>query len=304
MRNPPVTLTLLLLLLLEPAARAAPRAGAHRPEPPPTTIPEAYPDPLSPESLPLPLLRGAVRSLGLPEQDVEAMPWEQALLYLIVLHDHDRSGHLDGLELLQLLGTVLAQAGGRPDPDMMAALVDRALVRQDRNGDGLLDPHELLSPDWGQGPPGQPPLEPQTGAGAVPEEGTEMLRGHLGVSGPGQAVPETGATQAGAPEDGGTEGDEAPKVESPSAEAVEAEEAPKAEAHNSDTSEEEETPEAEALEGDEAPKVESPNAEAVEAEEAPEAEAHNSDASEEEETSEAEALEGEEAPAWRDSEEG
>ncbi|XP_027762992.1 cell growth regulator with EF hand domain protein 1 [Empidonax traillii] len=272
MRSPPVTLTLLLLLLLEPAARAAPRAGVHRPEPPPTTIPEAYPDPLSPESLPLPLLRGAVRSLGLPEQDVETMPREQALLYLVVLHDHDRSGHLDGLELLQLLGTVLAQARGPPDPDMMAALVDRALVRQDRNGDGLLDPHELLSPDWGRGPLGQPPLEPQTGAEAVPEEGTEMLRGHLGVSDPGQAAPETGATQAGAPEDGGMEGDEAPKVESPNAEAVEAEEAPEAEA--------------------------------VEAEEAPEAEAHNSDASKEEETPEAEALEGEAAPAWRDSEEG
>ncbi|XP_017694006.1 PREDICTED: cell growth regulator with EF hand domain protein 1 [Lepidothrix coronata] len=234
MRNPPVTLTV-LLLLLGPVARAAPRAGGHRPEPPLATILEVYPDLLSPELPLLPLLRGAVRSLGLPEQDVEAMPQEQALLYLAVLHDHDRSGHLDGLELLQLLGTVLAQAGGWPDPDTVAALVDRALARQDRNGDGLLDPHELLSPDQGQGPLGQSSLEPQAGSETVPEEGTEMLRGHLGVSSPGQAAPETGAAQAGAPEDGGMEGDEAPKVEapkveSPSAEAVEAEEAPEAEA--------------------------------------------------------------------------
>ncbi|XP_027560014.1 cell growth regulator with EF hand domain protein 1 [Neopelma chrysocephalum] len=252
MRNPPVTLTvLLLLLLLGPVARAAPRAGGHRPEPPLATLLDVNPDPLSPELPLLPLLRGAVRSLGLPERDVEAMPREQALLYLVVLHDHDRSGHLDGLELLQLLGTVLAQAGGRPDPDTVAALVDRALARQDRNGDGLLDPHELLAPE--RGPPGQPPLEPRAGSEAVPEEGTEMLRGHLGVSGPGQAAPETGAAQAGAPEDGGTEGDEAPEVEPPSAEAVEAEEAPEAEAHDSDASEEEEAPEAEALEGEEAP---------------------------------------------------
>lgn len=43
-----------------------------------------------------------------------------ALLYLFVLHDHDRSGCLDGLELLQLLGTVLAQRdGGQPDPNMV-----------------------------------------------------------------------------------------------------------------------------------------------------------------------------------------
>ncbi|XP_039244079.1 cell growth regulator with EF hand domain protein 1 [Pipra filicauda] len=256
MRNPPVTLT--VLLLLGPVAGAAPRAGGHRPEPPLATILEAYPDLLSPELpllLPAPprLLRGAVRSLGLPEQDVEAMPLEQALLYLAVLHDHDRSGHLDGLELLQLLGTVLAQAGGWPDPDTVAALVDRALARQDRNGDGLLDPHELLSPDRGRGPLGQSSPEPQTGSEAVPEEGTEMLRGHLGVSSPGQAAPETGAAQAGVPEDGGMEGDEAPKVESPSAEAVEAEEAPEAEAHNSDASEEEEVPEAAALEEEAAP---------------------------------------------------
>ncbi|XP_032538156.1 cell growth regulator with EF hand domain protein 1 [Chiroxiphia lanceolata] len=246
MRNPPVTLT--VLLLLGPVARAAPRTGGHRPEPPLATILDEYPDLLSLELPLLPLLRGAVRSLGLPEQDVEAMPREQALLYLIVLHDHDRNGHLDGLELLQLLGTVLAQAGGWPDPDTVAALVDRALARQDRNGDGLLDAHELLSPDRGRGPLGQPPLEPQAGSEAVPEEGTEM-----GVSSPGQAAPETGAAQAGPPEDGGMEGDGAPNVESPSAEAVEAEEAPEAEAHNSDVSDEEEVPEAEALEKEAAP---------------------------------------------------
>lgn len=40
------------------------------------------------------------------------------LLYLFVLHDHDQNGHLDGLELLQLLGTVLAQRnGGQPHLD-------------------------------------------------------------------------------------------------------------------------------------------------------------------------------------------
>ncbi|KAM4785430.1 cell growth regulator with EF hand domain protein 1 isoform 2-T2 [Cyanocitta cristata] len=263
MRNPPA---MLILLLLGPAAWAAPRAGRSRPESPVATIVDPHPDPLSPESPALLLLWSAVRSLGPPEQDVEAMTREQALLYLFVLHDHDQSRRLDGLELLQLLGTVLAQAGGQPDPDMVAALVDQALARQDLNGDGLLDPSELLDPPevllpgQGEGPPGQPPLEQQPEVGAVPGEGTEMPGQDLGLRSPGQAAIEAGDPQTGAPED------EAPKVESV--------------------------------------KVESSSAEALEAEEAPEAKAPSTDATEEEEAPEAEAPEGQAAPAWRDPGEG
>ncbi|XP_009467082.1 PREDICTED: cell growth regulator with EF hand domain protein 1 [Nipponia nippon] len=175
-------------------------------------------------------------------------PCPTALLYLFVLHDHDRSGRLDGLELLQLLGTVLAQRdGGRPDPDVVgptgtalaphgapgpgphpvptlspqvAALVDRALEQQDLSGDGLLDPPELLlSPGRGQGPPGQPllqpPGEPLAGAGAVPG-------GHAEVSGPVQGLAEGQA----APQAGAIEAEEAPEGEAPDVGAMEAEEAP------------------------------------------------------------------------------
>ncbi|XP_021400824.2 cell growth regulator with EF hand domain protein 1 [Lonchura striata] len=257
---------LLLLLLLGPAAWAAPRAGTNRPEPPVATAVDPYPDPLSPESPALLLLWSAVRSLGPLEQDVEAMTREQALLYLFVLHDHDQSRRLDGLELLQLLGTVLAQAGGQPDPDMVAALVDQALARQDLNGDGLLAPSELLDPPevllLGQdkGPPGQPPLEQQAGLGAVPGGGTEMPRQDLGLESPGQAATEAGDPQTGAPEEG------APRMES--------------------------------LE------VESPNAETLEAEVVPGAKAPSTDATEEDEAPEAEASEEQAAPAWRDHGEG
>ncbi|XP_059699204.1 cell growth regulator with EF hand domain protein 1 isoform X1 [Haemorhous mexicanus] len=218
MRNPPVML--LLLLLLGPAAWAAPRAGTNRPEPPVATIVDPYPDPLSPEPPALLLLWSAVRSLGPPEQDVQAMTREQALLYLFVLHDHDQSRHLDGLELLQLLGTVLAQAGRQPDPDMVAALVDQALARQDLNGDGLLNPSELLDPPevllpgQDKGPPGQPPLGQQEGLGAVPAGDREMPRQDLGLKNPGQETTEAGEPQTGAPEAGDPQ-DRAPEARDP-----------------------------------------------------------------------------------------
>uniref|UniRef100_A0A8B9CMX6 EF-hand domain-containing protein n=1 Tax=Anser brachyrhynchus TaxID=132585 RepID=A0A8B9CMX6_9AVES len=125
------------------------------------------------------LLQRAVRSLGQPEQNAEDMTREQALLYLFALHDHDRSGRLDGLELLQLLGAVLAQGGtGQPSPEV-AVLVDRALERQDRSGDGLLDPPELLLPGWERRPAGELPVGAEVG-----QEG--MMGGHM--EGPGGRV--------------------------------------------------------------------------------------------------------------------
>ncbi|KAM9297959.1 cell growth regulator with EF hand domain protein 1 [Morus bassanus] len=240
---------LVALLLLVPVVRAAPKAGGHRPEAPTAMRLDPDLDTLSLELPTLPLLRSAVKSLGPPERDTEAMTWEQALLYLFVLHDHDRSGSLDGLELLQLLGTVLAQQdGGQPDPDVVAALVDRALEWQDLSRDGLLDPSELLlSPIQGRGPPGQP-LLPLAGAGAVPGGHTEMPEGDTGVSGPGhgpaegQAAPQAEAPQAEAPDAGATEVETAPEAEAREAEDIEAEEAPETEA-----------PEAGAPEGEAAP---------------------------------------------------
>ncbi|KAM3675322.1 cell growth regulator with EF hand domain protein 1 [Ammospiza maritima maritima] len=305
MKNPPVML--LLLLVLGPAAWAAPRAGTNRPEPPVVTTVDPHPDPLSPEPPALLLLWSAVQSLGPPEQDVQAMTREQALLYLFVLHNHDQSRRLDGLELLQLLGTVLAQAGGQPDPDTVAALVDKALARQDLNGDGLLDPSELLDPPEAplsgqdRGPPGQPPLEQQAGLGAGPGEGTEVPRQDLGLKSPGQAVPEAGEPQTGVSEDGASQTG-APEAGDPQDGAPEAGEpqdgAPEA-GEPQDGAPEAGAPKLESLE------VESPNAEAVEAEVVPGAQAPSSDAPEEEEAPEAEGPEEEQAaPAWRDHGEG
>ncbi|XP_064911464.1 cell growth regulator with EF hand domain protein 1 isoform X1 [Columba livia] len=273
MRN----LLVALMLLLVPAVQAAPRAGGHRPEAPTAPRLDPGPDPLSPEPPALPLLRSAVRSLGPPEQDAEAMTREQALLYLFVLHDHDRSGHLDGLELLQLLGAVLAQDGGRPDPDVVAALVDRALERQDLSRDGLLDPPELLlSPGQGQGPPGQLPGDLLAGAGAAPGGDAEAHGGDMGVEGPGHGPAEgQAALPAGARDAAALEAEGVPELEAPDAEAVEAEEAPEAGA-----------PDAGAGEVADVSELAAPKAAATEAEEAPGSPA------------------GEAAPVWEDPGEG
>nr|XP_021137372.1 cell growth regulator with EF hand domain protein 1 [Columba livia] len=205
------------------------------------------------------------------------MTREQALLYLFVLHDHDRSGHLDGLELLQLLGAVLAQDGGRPDPDVVAALVDRALERQDLSRDGLLDPPELLlSPGQGQGPPGQLPGDLLAGAGAAPGGDAEAHGGDMGVEGPGHGPAEgQDALPAGARDAAALEAEGVPELEAPDAEAVEAEEAPEAGA-----------PDAGAGEVADVSELAAPKAAATEAEEAPGSPA------------------GEAAPVWEDPGEG
>ncbi|XP_051471483.1 cell growth regulator with EF hand domain protein 1 [Apus apus] len=228
MRNPLVA----RLLLVVSAVWAAPQAGSGRPETPLSTMPDPDPDPdpLSLELLTLPLLRSMVQSLSPPDWDAEAMTREQALLYLFVLHDHDRSGHLDGLELLQLLGMLLAQRDGtQPGPEAVVELVDRALERQDLSRDGLLDPSELfLVPGRDPELPRQPLLQPpgQPWAGAVPGRDTEGPGEDQEVRGPGdgpmegQAAPQAETSQAGA-----VEVEEAPEAEAPSAETVEAEEA-------------------------------------------------------------------------------
>ncbi|XP_065538131.1 cell growth regulator with EF hand domain protein 1 [Lathamus discolor] len=229
----------LLLLLLLPGSRGAPQGGGHRPEDPAAMRLDPDFDPFSLELPTLLLLQSTVQSLAMLEQDVEALTREQVLLYLFVLHDHDRNGHLDGLELLQLLGTVLAQRnGGQPHLDTVAVLVDQALEKHDMSRDGLLNPPELLldapkqllSPGQGQGAPG-PPLLPH------PRE-PEVLEGNMGVNGPelgpaekqeeGQETvqaeaPQAETPQAESPDAGLMEAENAHKIEAPEPEAPEAE---------------------------------------------------------------------------------
>uniref|UniRef100_A0A671NBS9 Cell growth regulator with EF hand domain protein 1-like n=2 Tax=Sinocyclocheilus anshuiensis TaxID=1608454 RepID=A0A671NBS9_9TELE len=71
---------------------------------------------------------------------------EQEVFFLFSLYDYDRSGQMDGLELMQLLTDFLTHHEMLPkSSDSVVSLVDYLLQTQDLNQDGLLAPSELLS---------------------------------------------------------------------------------------------------------------------------------------------------------------
>lgn len=71
---------------------------------------------------------------------------EQEVFFLFSLYDYDRSGQMDGLELMQLLTDFLTYHEMMPkSTDFVVSLVDYLLQSQDLNQDGLLAPSELLS---------------------------------------------------------------------------------------------------------------------------------------------------------------
>nr|XP_019935587.1 PREDICTED: cell growth regulator with EF hand domain protein 1 [Paralichthys olivaceus] len=78
--------------------------------------------------------------------------WEQEVFFLFRLYDFDRSGLLDGLEMMKLLSdynshhTPVAQANELVRKSGVVSMVDFLLQTQDLNQDGLLAPSELLSP--------------------------------------------------------------------------------------------------------------------------------------------------------------
>ncbi|XP_075451266.1 cell growth regulator with EF hand domain protein 1 isoform X2 [Ascaphus truei] len=71
----------------------------------------------------------------------------EAILHLFLLHDYDKSGRLDGLELMQLLKGILSQnSPTKPPPESVILVVDEVLEKQDLNRDGLLSAPELVTP--------------------------------------------------------------------------------------------------------------------------------------------------------------
>ncbi|KAK2854197.1 hypothetical protein Q5P01_006858 [Channa striata] len=77
----------------------------------------------------------------------EITTWEQEVFFLFGLYDYDRSGLLDGLEMMKLLSDYNPQhTPGAKVSELVVAMVDFLLQTQDLNQDGLLAPSELLSP--------------------------------------------------------------------------------------------------------------------------------------------------------------
>ncbi|KAG7465645.1 hypothetical protein MATL_G00155710 [Megalops atlanticus] len=94
------------------------------------------------------LLQSYIRS---NVKDGQANPdlntWEQEIFFLFSLHDYDRSGQMDGLEVMKLLSDFQAHHSPAPQSaDSVVSMVDALLQTQDLNQDGMLDPSELLTP--------------------------------------------------------------------------------------------------------------------------------------------------------------
>ncbi|TDH17211.1 hypothetical protein EPR50_G00006060 [Perca flavescens] len=94
------------------------------------------------------LLQSYIQSSLKDDQGVpEISTWEQEVFFLFRLHDYDRSGLLDGLEMMKLLSDYNSHhTPGAQANEPVVSMVDFLLQTQDLNQDGLLAPSELLSP--------------------------------------------------------------------------------------------------------------------------------------------------------------
>ncbi|XP_029902301.1 cell growth regulator with EF hand domain protein 1 [Myripristis murdjan] len=146
-RLAPCVLSLVLLTHLSLAAPGVP--GAQREEsadaPPPSAV---LANPFGPGEDDRRLLQSYIQaSLKDGQGGPEISTWEQEVFFLFRLYDYDRSGHMDGLEMMKLLSDYNSHnAPGAQANEPVVTMVDFLLQTQDLNQDGLLAPSELLSP--------------------------------------------------------------------------------------------------------------------------------------------------------------
>ncbi|XP_008404019.1 cell growth regulator with EF hand domain protein 1 [Poecilia reticulata] len=89
------------------------------------------------------------KSLRNSQGSPDITSWEQEVFFLFRLYDYDRSGFLDGLEIMKLLSDYNSHHALGPEAsEQVVSMVDFLLQTQDLNQDGLLDPSELLSPSF------------------------------------------------------------------------------------------------------------------------------------------------------------
>ncbi|CAG5854052.1 unnamed protein product [Menidia menidia] len=96
----------------------------------------------------------------------ELSSWEQEVFFLFRMYDFDRSGFLDGLEMMKLLSDYnFHHAPEKVANELVVSMVDFLLQTRDLNQDGLLDPSELLTNTQGQAMAGGEAL-----SNTIPEE--------------------------------------------------------------------------------------------------------------------------------------
>ncbi|XP_029507183.1 cell growth regulator with EF hand domain protein 1-like isoform X2 [Oncorhynchus nerka] len=101
--------------------------------------------------------------------------WEQEVFFLFSLHDYDRSGHMDGLEIMKLLSEYNSHnAPGEQSAETVVAIVDFLLQTQDLNQDGLIAPPELLSSPKLQQPDANSQGAPEQERGVDVKEGVNV----------------------------------------------------------------------------------------------------------------------------------
>ncbi|XP_062302582.1 cell growth regulator with EF hand domain protein 1 isoform X1 [Osmerus eperlanus] len=141
-----VTGVLSLILLARHSLCAPQVTGSQREESRETPPPLANPFGSGEENRKLlqSYIKGSVNQ-GQPEPVLNT--WDQEVFFLFSLHDYDRSGHMDGLELMKLISDYNTHnAPGTLSADTVVSMVDLLLQTRDLNQDGLLAPSELLSP--------------------------------------------------------------------------------------------------------------------------------------------------------------
>ncbi|XP_056408101.1 cell growth regulator with EF hand domain protein 1 [Hyla sarda] len=103
-------------------------------------------NPFTPGDGQLSILHGYLQEKDPLGENDSQITRETAILRLFVLHDFDKSGLLDGLELMQLLHGVLTKGlQEKPNEDSVIFVVDDVLDKQDVNLDGLLSAQELVN---------------------------------------------------------------------------------------------------------------------------------------------------------------
>ncbi|XP_055721440.1 cell growth regulator with EF hand domain protein 1-like [Salvelinus fontinalis] len=100
--------------------------------------------------------------------------WEQEVFFLFSLHDYDRSGHMDGLEMMKLLSEYNSHNAPGEQSAELVAMVDFLLQTQDLNQDGLIAPPELLSPPKLQQPDSNSQGAPEQEGGVDVKEGVNV----------------------------------------------------------------------------------------------------------------------------------